>query len=355
MHRITLALLLAILMTGTLAACAQDGLKIGEAVASGAPIKGVADGGVNDELSSAITDFGFDLLNRAGAEETRGTNTVVSPLSVHAALTMAYNGASAKTKREMESTLRLSALGLDRTNAAYANLLDEAPADAALYLVNAVYMKGDWETPFRADATSDRPFATGSAQVDVPTMSRGGEMRYAEFNGTQAVRLPYKDGRLGMWILLPPVVNGDPSGAVDHELERLGGAAWSELTDTATRRSGYLELPKFTTRTKIELADVLCDMGMPSAFEPEKADFSGIHMGDDPLWISRVLHQTHVSVEETGTEAAAATGVETPRANASLPPKDRFEMLVNRPFLFAIDDSETGTLLFLGKIEDPRR
>ncbi|MDO8986611.1 MAG: serpin family protein [Coriobacteriia bacterium] len=428
MHRITLALLLAILMTGTLAACAQDGLKIGEAVASGAPIKGVADGGVNEELSSAITDFGFDLLNRAGAEETRGTNTVVSPLSVHAALTMAYNGASAKTKREMESTLRLSALGLDRTNAAYANLLaslnalgedgpttldianslwvddgftlrpqfaaadrdyfgaqlevldlpadgasringwvanqtngritdllDEAPADAALYLVNAVYMKGDWETPFRADATSDRPFATGLAQVDVPTMSRGGEMRYAEFNGTQAVRLPYKDGRLGMWILLPPVVNGDPSGAVDHELERLGGAAWSELTDTATRRSGYLELPKFTTRTKIELADVLCDMGMPSAFEPEKADFSGIHMGDDPLWISRVLHQTHVSVEETGTEAAAATGVETLRGNASLPPKDWFEMLVNRPFLFAIDDSETGTLLFLGKIEDPRR
>lgn len=427
MHRIMLAFVLATLLLGSVAACAQDGLGVGEVVASGVPTKGAVSGTVDEKLASAITDFGIDLLMRAD-DDAPGTNTVVSPLSVHAALTMAYNGADGTTAEEMEAVLGVRDLGIEDTNAAYANMLaslnafgdaspttlevanslwaddgfalrpefaatdreyfgaqlevldlqadgakrinawvadqtndlitdliDEVPGNAALYLVNAVYMKGEWEEPFRAEATSDRPFYAGLEGVDVPTMSRGGEMLYGELNGTQALRLPYKDRRLGMWILLPPLVNGDPSGAVDLELNRLDRARWSEITEASTIRNGYLELPKFTTRTKTELAEALSDMGMPAAFDPEQADFRGIYTGNDPLWISRVLHQTYVSVDETGTEAAAATAVEALWGAVPMPPKEEpFEMLVNRPFLFAIEDNATGALLFLGRIEDPR-
>jgi len=427
-HRITLALLLVALLLGAVVACAEDGLGVGEVVASGVPTKGAVSGTVDEVLTSAITDFGFDLLTRASDDASGAANTVVSPLSVHTALTMAYNGAAGTTAKEMEAALRLRALGPDRTNAAYADLLasldtlgqdgpttldvanslwaddgfalrpefattdreyfgaqlevldlqadgakringwvadetndritdliDEVPGNAALYLVNAVYMKGEWEKPFRADATSDKPFFTSPEQIDVPMMSRTGEMRYGELNGMQAVRLPYKDGRLGMWIVLPPITNDNPSTAVDPKLDGWNGAKWSELTDAADTRSGYLELPKFTTRTKTELASALDAMGMPTAFDMGSADFSGIGTGDDPLWISRVLHQTYVSVDETGTEAAAATAVEAQWLSIPMPPKEKpFEMLVNRPFLFAIDDTETGALLFLGRIEDPR-
>jgi len=426
-HRITLALLLAMLLFGSVAACAQDGLGVGEVVASGVPTRGAVSGTVDEELTSAITDFGIDLLIRAD-DDAPGANTVVSPLSVHAALTMAYNGAAGTTAKEMEAVLGVRDLGIEDTNAAYANMLaslnafgdaspttldvanslwaddnfalrsefaatdreyfgaqlevldlqadgakrintwvadqtkdritdliDEVPGNAALYLVNAVYMKGEWEEPFRAEETILGPFAISSDQIDVPMMSRGGEMLYAEAEGgAQAVRLPYKDRRLGMWIVKPPLYRM-PGSSVEYWLDGLDAESWSAITESATIRNGYLELPKFTTRTKTELASALRDMGMPTAFDTGEADFSGIGAGDDPLWISRVLHQTYVSVEETGTEAAAATAVGMPAGSAPVPPEEEpFEMLVDHPFLFAIEDSATGALLFLGRIEDPR-
>ena len=428
MRRITLASLLVVLLLGAVVACAEDGLGVGEVVAAGVPTKGAVSGAVDEELSSAITDFGIDLLKRSGEDAPTGTNTVVSPLSVHTALTMAYNGAAGTTAEEMEAVLGVGDLGTEDTNAAYANLLtslnalgqdgpttlevanslwaddgfalrpefaatdreyfgaqlevldlqtdgakringwvadqtndritdliDEVPGNAALYLVNAVYMKGEWEEPFPSEATTLGPFAVGSDQIDVPMMSRGGEMLYAEANGgTQAVRLPYKDRRLGMWIVKPPLYRM-PGSSVEYWLDGLDAETWTAITGSAAFRAGSLTMPKFTTRTKTELAGALSDMGMPAAFDMKKADFSGIYTGNDPLWISRVLHQTYVSVDETGTEAAAATAVEALWGAVPMPPEEEpFKMLVNRPFLFAIEDTDTGALLFLGRIEDPR-
>lgn len=428
MRTTILATLVAVMLAGAIAGCADGGPGPGEAVASGAPAAGDTDGPVDASLSSAIAEFGFRLLGETAGEESHGRNTLLSPLSLHAALAMTYNGAAGATADEMESVLGISELGRDAANGSYANLLasldalgedgpgtldvenslwvddsfpllkgfaetdreyfgaqletldlpgegagrinewvagrtngritdliDEVPDQAVLYLVNAVYLKAVWETPFPAEETSERQFSVGWDYVDVPTMTRAGEMLYAERDGTQAVRLPYSDGRLGMWVVLPAPVRGDPSGGVDLVLAGLNSAGWSELTGTATTRRGTLSLPKFTTRTKTELSGPLAGMGMPGAFEPETADFSGMYAGPDPLYISRVLHQTYVSVDESGTEAAAATGVEmTLGASIEMPGEEPFEMIVDRPFLFAIDDSRTGTMLFLGRIEDPR-
>ena len=244
----------------------------------------------------------------------------------------------------------------DQTNDKITELIDEIPADAVAYLINAVYLKGDWSVPFDPELTASEPFtvATGT-EVDVPMMRRGGSYTYTEADGTQAVRLPYGDGRFAMWVVLPAQGGGDPRDAASRAIDRLAEGDWSEITGSATQREGEVVMPTFTTRTKTDLSAALSAMGMPLAFDTEAADFSGMSpMGAD-LFISRVLHETYIAVDETGTEAAAATGVEMGLTAAPMPSEQEpFEMVVDRPFLFVIEDVNTAAILFTGVIEDPR-
>ena len=211
-----------------------------------------------------------------------------------------------------------------------------------LVLVNAIYLKAAWQTPFEEGATAPAPFTRlDGSTVDVPMMHMGGELPYATGTGWQAVELPYVGGKLSMLVIVP-----DDLAAFEKTLD---GASLAAIVDgLATRHVSDLGLPKFGTESKVELKKVLSAMGMPTAFT-DRADFSGIST-EEPLLIDAVIHQANIDVDENGTEAAAATAVV---ARAASLPSDAVTLMVDHPFLFALRDKDTGAVLFLGRITEP--
>jgi len=210
-----------------------------------------------------------------------------------------------------------------------------------LTLVNAIYLKAAWETPFPVDATTAGTFtrADGST-VQVPFMATTTSLRYASGSGWRAVEIPYVGGSLAMTIIVP-----DDLAAFESTLSADPFAA---ITGALSGTEVALALPKFGIETKTDLAATLAALGMPSAFD-DRADFSGITTAEQ-LEISDVIHQANIDVDEKGTEAAAATAV-VMRATAM--PAEPVTLRVDRPFIFALRDVPTGTVLFLGRVDDP--
>jgi serpin B len=230
----------------------------------------------------------------------------------------------------------------DQTEKRIPNLLDQLDANTRLVLVNAIYLKAPWQTQFEPGATSDQPFThLDGSRVDVPTMSSEMECSYAQGSGWQAADLPYAGGSLVMTIIVPDDMAGFEGGLTAEQFGRITAAMQPARLDLA--------LPRFKTETKSDLAATLASMGMPLAFDPLNADFSGITR-KERLFIAAVVHQATISVDEKGTEATAATAVVMAVAS---PPPSAASLHVDRPFLFAIRDTRTGAILFLGRIVDP--
>jgi serpin B len=213
--------------------------------------------------------------------------------------------------------------------------------DTRLTLVNAIYLKAAWQTPFPESATKTAIFnlADGST-VETPVMATTTELPYAAGDGWRAVELPYIGGSLALTVIVP-----DDLAAFEDGLsaEQLAGIVSDLRAYDVT-----LGLPKFGIETKAMLADVLVALGMPSAFDPNRADFSGITT-DEALFISDVVHQANIDVDEKGTTAAAATAVVL--RGTAVP--EHVALQVDRPFLFALRDVPTGAVLFLGRVSDP--
>ncbi|MCA9674738.1 MAG: serpin family protein [Kofleriaceae bacterium] len=218
-----------------------------------------------------------------------------------------------------------------------------------LVLTNAIYFNASWAFPFDPDDTAARPFVLGDGTtVDVPTLHEVAELSYGVGPRFRAAGLPYDGGKLEMVVVLPepmPDELGDPLPALEAELT---AAKLDEIRASLHEAEVTLELPKFDFDAPLSLADTLAAMGMPSAFDTT-ADFSGID-GTRRLAISDVLHKGFVAIDETGTEAAAATAVVV--GDTSVP--EPATMIVDRPFLFFIVDRPTGAILFVGRIVDPR-
>ncbi len=232
----------------------------------------------------------------------------------------------------------------DQTHARIPQLLVPGTIDelTRLVLVNAIYLKAPWLTPFPAAATKDGEFTTaGGARVQVPMMFRQDELKYASGDGWQAVELPYVGGSLAMDIVVPDDLSSFT--------QSLTADSFAQLTAALSVHEVALTMPRFNAETKADLVDLLSAMGMPLAFDPYNADFSGMTT-QEPLLISRVVHQANITVDEKGTEAAAATAVVVQLESA---PSDVVQLDVNRPFLFALRDTQTGAVLFLGQITDP--
>lgn len=213
--------------------------------------------------------------------------------------------------------------------------------DTRLTLVNAIYLKAAWQTPFPESATKAGTFhlADGST-VEVPMMATTTSLPYAAGDGWQAVELPYIGGSLALTVIVPDDLAAFEASLTAEQLAWIFGQLHeSDVT---------LGFPKFGIETKAMLADVLAALGMPSAFDPGRADFSGITT-EEALFISDVVHQANIDVDEKGTTAAAATAV-VMRGTASL---EHVALQVNRPFLFALRDRPTGAVLFLGRVVDP--
>jgi serpin B len=213
-----------------------------------------------------------------------------------------------------------------------------------LVLVNAVYLKAAWEHPFVPDATAPAPF-TGldGTTTDVAMMRITAGFPYASGNGWQAIEVPYVGGRLSMLVIVP-----DDLAAFEATLD---AATLASITGALAEREVQLGLPTFGTESKVDLGDVLTAMGMPTAFDPDAADFSGM-TDADRLFISRVIHQANIDVDEKGTEAAAATAVVISRTSAGVP-TEPVKLTVDRPLIFALRDLDTGAVLFLGRITKP--
>jgi serpin B len=229
----------------------------------------------------------------------------------------------------------------DQTAGKIPQLIGQGVPLTALVLVNAVYLKGAWTTPFQTSATTPGPFQAPGGSVTVPFMHATEDLTLATGAGWQAVELPYgSSGQLEMTVVLPD------AGQALTPLT----AAELQAVDNAPTVHVALALPKFDVSSAHDLSPELEAMGMPEAFS-DAADFSGI-TSPSILKISAVLHQAVVTVDEQGTVAAAATG--DVFATAAAAPEPTRPFVVDRPFAFYIRDKPTGAVLFEGVITNPR-
>ncbi len=370
---------------------------------------------VSERLVAATRDFGFRLLNGLVTRQP-DQNVFISPSSVATALAMTYNGAAGATRQAMATTLGLQGMGVREVDGDYAALatalhgrdphveltvanslwsrqgfafdpafvaalkhyynaeattLDFADPRAAatindwvdretrgkvarivpgrinpgaiLYLINAIYFKGRWTIPFDKKQTRKRPFTLPDGQQkSLPMMTRTGSFSYYQGDGFQGISLPYGNGQWSMVILLP---TKGPGLAQLHA--RLTSANWDSWLARFSVMHGTILLPRFKVDYSHRLNEALIALGMGEAFGGQ-ADFS--HMTAAPhARISAVDHTALMEVDEEGTTAAAATSVGITTSAVV----QGFTMVVDRPFLRAIRDSATGTVLFAGSIANP--
>ena len=226
------------------------------------------------------------------------------------------------------------------------------PVYTDLILANAIYFKGKWLDPFDVKLTKQRPFhpATGAVK-NLPMMEMSKKFTYRKGSGYQAVRLPYMGYDLAMYVFLP-----DLGSSLAKLVQIINGDNWQRVTMPGfNERDGLVVLPKFKLENSLELNGPLKALGMKTAFNNQKsqpdADFSGIFI--DSHHISAVRQKSFVEVSEEGTEAASVTGIPVPLSEAfdENPPKP-FQMIVDRPFLFAVVDAHTGMILFMGLVNN---
>ncbi len=363
-------------------------------------------------VSSATNQFALTLFKRLNQAQP-GENVFVSPLSVSFALGMTMNGANGATLDEMRSTLGfgttelaqindgyrgLMALeaGLDpsttfriansvwyrqglsvnqpfvdalkqtfdadvratpfdqgtvkqvndwvsaKTNAKIPTIIDAISDDLVMFLINAIYFKGSWREQFDPAKTQNLPFRGLSGERTLPTMAReegSGKFRYTNTASATIGELPYGNGAFVMTVVMPTDASGIAALAAG-----LDTASWTALLAPMQEVSFAVQLPKFKLSYERELKDDLIALGMDVPFSESAADFS--RMTPAQAFIAFVKHKTYVDVNEEGTEAAAVTN--TGMRVTSLPPC----FCVNRPFVFAIRERFSGTILFIGKIVD---
>jgi serpin B len=233
----------------------------------------------------------------------------------------------------------------DQTHDAIPSLLEPGTLDplTRLVLANAIYFEAQWLTAFDPDDTVAAPFrlATGATE-SVSMMSATAPFRSADASGTTLVELPYEDDEIVMIAALPQSQTLDATEAtLAPALDRLVGVEPRTLT---------VRLPQLDLTGRLPLKTALVALGMPTAFDPTAADFSGIaapEAGSDDLYLQASVHQAHVEIDERGTRAAAATAVVV--GTRSVPPTVTFD----QPFVFLIRDRLTGSILFMGRVEDP--
>jgi len=369
-------------------------------------------------LVESDNKFGLKLfreVNRGEADKTK--NVFISPLSVSMALGMTLNGANGSTLEAMQETLELAGLNTEDINQSYKSLLallvqldpkvkfqivnsiwhrddytfepdfinrnktffnalvralnfadprakdiingwvkestnnlidkivDEITADHVMFLINAIYFKGIWAYQFDPAKTEDDFFTTlDGAAKPCRMMQLNGDLRYFENDAFQAIDLPYGDAGFSMTILLPRTRT-----QVDSLIAACTPESWAAWMAGFSNQTVELAMPKFTTQYEIKLNDALSALGMGVAFTGA-ADFTRMYrLGG--LTIDEVKHKTFVKVDEEGTEAAAVTSVGIIRT--SLP--QTISMRIDHPFVFAIRENHSQTILFIGKVLAPEQ
>jgi serpin B len=215
-----------------------------------------------------------------------------------------------------------------------------------LVLANAIYFKADWANEFEKEATGPGLFhLVDGNTISIPTMFQHEMFRYASGDGWQILEMPYAGNQVSMVVFLPD------EGVLESAQSSLDAVSLNSLLENLEYRDILLWMPKFKYEYSLGLVDSLKDLGMTDAFDPTKADLSGMD-GTRDLYITNILHKAIVAVDEAGTEAAAATVVIVGLTSAP-PPEQPLEFRVDRPFLFLIRDNVTNTILFMGRVMNP--
>jgi serine protease inhibitor len=230
-----------------------------------------------------------------------------------------------------------------KTNNRIKDLIENISTDEVMFIVNAIYFKGDWTWQFDKSKTRKASFTTIDntlSEVDM-MFSKGVTVGRALLPGLQVIDIPYGNGQFNFTVVLP-----DDPAKLDDIVSTISAdqvLAWASQSDSVTVE---LELPRFKMEWKNDLLKTLEDMGM------QKSGFPKLLVDPMPLEIGRVVHQTYLDVSEEGTEAAAATAVGIIRLSAPLQP---LRITIDRPFLFMIREKHTGAILFLGQLIDPSK
>jgi serine protease inhibitor len=250
-----------------------------------------------------------------------------------------------------KSRLTINAFIEEQTNNKIKNLIPQNKLSSLTKLVitNAIYFKGDWEWEFDKSDTIDQDFKITSEKiVKTPMMHMVPEkieFNYVELGDLQILELPYKGEKISMLILLPK----ENLESIDSDLNPEKLKEWkSQMQETKLDK---IYFPKFEFDSKYFMKDTLSAMGMPTAFNDTSADFSGMTETGN-LYIDSVIHQSYVKVDEEGTEAAAATAVIMVAKSSPMPSKI---FKADHPFIFIIQEKETGNILFMGRVTDPTK
>jgi serpin B len=361
-------------------------------------------------------EFGLELLKTVFDAEEKA-NVMISPTSVSIALGMAYNGAETTTREAFEEVLNYRGLTREEVNEITKELihvlltnvsgnlleiansmwydegfpvepefielnshyfdaevreLDFRSAEAVstindwvsgkthgkideiidsidpavmMFLINAIYFNCVWETEFDPDDTHQANFYNedGSLFGQVDMMQLESTFRVASQESFRAIELPYKNGKFSMFLFLPT-----EESAVNELVQELDGATWKNWMDSFSEQEDFtVYMPRFEFEFDRSLGDDLKAMGLDIAFSPQEADFSGI--STIALYIADVIHKTYIKVNEEGTEAAAVTAVVMELT--SVEPMN--ELRFDRPFLFAITENSSKSILFAGKVAEP--
>lgn len=365
-------------------------------------------------LCESANKFGLRLFREVVKQEEKESNIFISPLSVSMALGMTYNGANGATRDSIHAALEFADLSVQEINESYQGLIDvlthadpkvrfqiansiwyrlglpvkqefidlsqtyfdaqvkeqdfsrpeaadtinawvdentngkiqeivQKPIDpnVIMFLINAIYFKGAWADKFNPDSTVADSFTLlDGSLIECRMMRKGNTFGYSRNSLFEAVNMPYGDGSFNMAVFLP-----DSSVHVDSLAAQFTEENWLAWTDSFYEKKMVLHLPKFTIEYEATLNKVLKTMGMKIAFTPG-ADFSNM-VENGGVWIDKVKQKAFVKVNEEGTEAAAVTVVVVVD---SLPLSIRFD----RPFIFVIWERQTKTVLFLGKVMEPK-
>jgi serpin B len=244
-----------------------------------------------------------------------------------------------------ESRVTINDWVSEETEGKIEDLIPEGSIDplTRLVLTNAIYFNAAWANPFDEEATREGSFILlDGSEVSVPMMHQTESFGYAEGGDYQAVELPYDGREMSMVIVLPE------EGEFEAFEDSLDAERVEAIIAQLDQRQVALTMPTFEFDARFSLKQALAALGMPAAFS-DSADFSGM-TGDRELFISDILHKAFVSVDEEGTEAAAATAVVMKLLSA---PEEPVEVTLDNPFLFLIRDVQTGTILFVGRVVDP--
>jgi len=228
----------------------------------------------------------------------------------------------------------------DNTNGKIKKVIEQIEPAHVMFLMNALYFKGDWKIPFKVENTRDENFVGTTGTKSVKMMSMQEKVKYANRPDYQAIELAYGSGNYVMTILLP-----NEKSNVSNVLNSLSGSEWKNLNKALAEQKVIVGLPKFTFEYETNLNSVLSSMGMPTMFS-DAADLSKISPPAGKLRVGFVKQNTFIAVDEKGTEAAAVTTIGVELTSMPILP----EFICNRPFAFFISEKQSNTILFAGKI-----